>query len=146
MNLTDKLISLRKKNGFTQATLAEKMDVTRQSISRWEIGEALPSTDNLRRLSELFGVPVDYLMNDEASAPETAVAVMEGPEPEKHGRKPTLIGVGIGFVIALAIMFAVGAFFTEYKRDVKDTTPTHPVNTGVLDEVDFEEDFDFIEW
>lgn len=144
MNLTEKLISLRKKKGFTQNTLAEKMDVTRQSISRWELGEALPSTDNLRRLGELFGVPVDYLMNDDAPELETAVAVME--EPEKHGRKHTVIGVVIGFVIALAIIFIVGAFLTGDERGVGDTVPTYSADTDVLTEEDFEEPGSIIGW
>lgn len=144
MNLTDKLISLRKKNGFTQITLAEKMDVTRQSISRWELGEALPSTDNLRRLSELFGVPVDYLMNDEVSTLETAVAVME--EPEKHWRKHTVIGAVIGFVIVLLIALIAGVFLSGYEKGVEDTTPTYSVQTDVLDEVDGEEPADLIGW
>lgn len=146
MSLTEKLITLRKKKGFTQATLAEKMDVTRQSISRWEIGEALPSTDNLRRLSELFGVPVDYLMNDEMSKPETAVAVMEEPEVEKHGWKLTLVGAVIGLIIAVAIIFAVGAFLSGYSWGVKDTTPTYPAHTDVLDEMDFDEPGNIIGW
>ncbi len=144
MNLTDKLISLRKKNGFTQATLAEKVDISRQSISRWEMGEALPSTDNLRRLSELFGVPVDYLMNDEVSTLETAVAVMEGPE--KRRQKLTLVGAVIGLVIVLAIIFAVGVFLIGYERGVKNTVPTHSIDTDVLDKVDFEGATDLVGW
>ncbi len=144
MSLTEKLIALRKKKGFTQATLAEKMDISRQSISRWKIGDALPSTDNLRRLSELFGVPVDYLMNDDAPELGAAVAVME--EPEKRGRKLTAVGAVIGFVIALLIALIAGVFLSGYEKGVEDTIPTYSVDTVVLTEEDFEEPGSIIGW
>ena len=63
MSLPEKLLFLRKQNGFTQMELAEKLNVSRQAISRWEVGAALPSTDNLKTLGELYGVSVDYLLN-----------------------------------------------------------------------------------
>ena len=64
MNLPEKLTYLRKEKGLTQASLAETLNVSRQAISRWEVGTAVPSTDNLKVLSNLYGVPVDYLLND----------------------------------------------------------------------------------
>lgn len=66
LDLPTKLASLRKKKGLTQLELAEKLNVSRQAISRWEVGAAVPSTDNLKILSELYGVSVDYLLNDKA--------------------------------------------------------------------------------
>ena len=65
MSLAEKLVSLRKRAGLTQLDLAEKLNVSRQAISRWEVGIAVPSTDNLKVLGELYGVPVDFLLNDE---------------------------------------------------------------------------------
>lgn len=64
-SLPTKLVSLRKQKGLTQMELAEKLNVSRQAISRWEVGAAVPSTDNLRVLGDLHEVPVDYLLNDE---------------------------------------------------------------------------------
>lgn len=64
-SLPTKLVSLRKQKGLTQMELAEKLNVSRQAISRWEVGAAVPSTDNLRVLSDLYEVSVDYLLNDE---------------------------------------------------------------------------------
>lgn len=66
MSLATKLVSLRKEKGLTQIALAEKLNVSRQAISRWEVGAAVPSTDNLKVLCELYGVSVDYLLNDDA--------------------------------------------------------------------------------
>lgn len=65
MELKEKLVALRKEKGLTQSAVAEKLDVSRQAISRWESGIALPSTDNLKSLSALYGVPVDYLLNSD---------------------------------------------------------------------------------
>ena len=65
-SLPAKLTSLRKQKRITQMELAEKLNVSRQAISRWEVGAAVPSTDNLKVLSELYGVSVDYLLNDAA--------------------------------------------------------------------------------
>lgn len=64
MNLPAKLTSLRKQKGMTQLELAEILNVSRQAVSRWEAGSAVPSTDNLKILSDLYGVSVDYLLDD----------------------------------------------------------------------------------
>lgn len=65
MSLATKLVTLRKQKGLTQLDLAERLNVSRQAISRWEVGAAVPSTDNLKVLGEIYDVPVDYLLNDE---------------------------------------------------------------------------------
>ena len=64
MKLSDKLIELRKEKGWSQEDFAEKLDVSRQAISRWENGSALPDAQNLFRISKLFNVSADYLLND----------------------------------------------------------------------------------
>lgn len=65
MEIKEKLVALRKEKGLTQLAVAEKLNVSRQAISRWESGIALPSTDNLKSLSALYGVPIDYLLNSD---------------------------------------------------------------------------------
>ena len=65
MKLSDKIVNLRKKNGFSQEELAEKLNVSRQAISRWESGTAQPDASNILNLSKLFGVTADYLLNDD---------------------------------------------------------------------------------
>lgn len=65
MSLAEKLVYLRKQKGLTQMELAERLNVSRQAISRWEVGAAIPSTDNLKFLGDIYEVPVDYFMNDE---------------------------------------------------------------------------------
>ena len=64
MILSEKILSLRKQNGWSQEELAEKLKVSRQSISKWELGAAIPELDKIMQLSELFGVTTDYLLKD----------------------------------------------------------------------------------
>lgn len=69
MQLSDKLVKLRKAKGISQLKLAEMMDVSRQAVSRWEVGTAVPSTDNLKYLGRLYDVPLEYLLHDDAPEP-----------------------------------------------------------------------------
>lgn len=65
MKLSDKIVRLRKSNGMSQEELADKLGVSRQAISRWEMGTAMPDATNILQLSRLFQVTTDYLLNDE---------------------------------------------------------------------------------
>ena len=65
MILADKIIRLRKKNGWSQEELAEKMQVSRQAVSKWEGAQTAPDLEKVLMLSNLFGVTTDYLLKDE---------------------------------------------------------------------------------
>ena len=65
MTLAEKIVSLRKAHGWSQEDFAEKLNVSRQAISRWENGTALPDAQNVLQISKLFGVTTDYLLNDD---------------------------------------------------------------------------------
>lgn len=65
MILADKIIELRKKAGLSQEELAEKMGVSRQSVSKWEGALSIPDLDKILLMSEIFGVTTDYLLKDE---------------------------------------------------------------------------------
>lgn len=62
MILADKIINLRKKAGWSQEDLAEKLGVSRQSVSKWEGAQSVPDMDKVLRLSRIFGVSTDYLL------------------------------------------------------------------------------------
>ena len=87
MILADKIIDLRKKNGWSQEELAEQLGVSRQSISKWESAQSVPDMNRILALSELFGVSTDYLLKDaltpEQSAPKSGEAL---PETESARR------------------------------------------------------------
>lgn len=82
MILADKIINLRKKNGWSQEELAEKLGVTRQSVSKYEGAQSIPDLDKILKLSEIFGVTTDYLIKDELEEEEYAPAQMQKNESE----------------------------------------------------------------
>ncbi|MCQ2742610.1 MAG: helix-turn-helix domain-containing protein [Bacilli bacterium] len=65
MDLGSKITKLRKRKGYSQEQLAQKMGVSRQSVFKWESGENTPDIDKIKRLTEIFGVTFDDLLNDE---------------------------------------------------------------------------------
>ncbi len=75
MKLQDKIIKLRKAHGWSQEDFAEKLNVSRQAISRWENGTALPDAQNVLQISKLFGVTTDYLLNDDYESDSDIPAV-----------------------------------------------------------------------
>ena len=67
MILADKIILLRKKNGWSQEELAEKMNVSRQSVSKWEGANSIPDISKIIDMSKIFGVSTDYLLMDDSA-------------------------------------------------------------------------------
>ena len=124
MRLEEKLTVLRKESGYTQLDLAEKVRVSRQAISKWETGRALPSMENLKYLSELFGVSVDYLLNDDmteepkpkeqkpAPEPQTEEAVI----PEKEKGKPVRWKYITALLLAVLLGLLIGVFVGKYSE------------------------------
>ncbi|MCQ2432945.1 MAG: helix-turn-helix domain-containing protein [Clostridia bacterium] len=74
--IMEKIITLRKKQGWSQEELAEKMNVSRQAVSRWENGTALPDALNVLQLSKLFHVTTDFLLNDDYKS-DTDIPVVQ---------------------------------------------------------------------
>lgn len=72
MILADKIMNLRKKEGWSQEQLAEKVGVSRQSISKWESAQSVPDMNKLLILAQIFHVSTDYLLKDEIEIEETA--------------------------------------------------------------------------
>ena len=66
MNLGDKILQLRKKSGLSQEQLGEKIDVTRQTISNWELGETAPNPEQLKKMSKAFNVSIDEILDNDS--------------------------------------------------------------------------------
>ena len=64
MNLNQKITQLRNDNNWSQEELAEKLNVSRQSVSKWESGQSKPDLDKIVVLSNIFDVSTDYLLKD----------------------------------------------------------------------------------
>ena len=80
MILADKLIDLRKRSGWSQEELADRLEVSRQSVSKWESAQSVPDMNRILKLSEIFGVSTDYLLKD-ALGPE-AIGMETVPAPD----------------------------------------------------------------
>ena len=88
MTLSEKLQNLRKAAGLSQEQLAERLNVTRQAVSKWETGEGKPDIDNLLPLARLLQTTVDYLLDDEATEPRPEEPCAETPpQTESVGRE-----------------------------------------------------------
>lgn len=82
MDLAERLAALRKRAGLSQGDVAERLNVSRQAVSRWETGFTVPSTDNLSRLGRLYGVTLDELLSYSAALPP------EKPQEEAPAQQP----------------------------------------------------------
>ena len=80
MIFADKLIALRKKEGWSQEELAQQLNVSRQSVSKWEGAQSVPDLDKIVQLSRIFGVSTDYLLKDELEEQEPAPSLPEQPQ------------------------------------------------------------------
>lgn len=132
MSLAEKLVSLRKQKGLTQMELAEELHVSRQAISRWEVGDAMPGMDNLRLLSKLYEVSVDFLLNDELTeSPECKQdqkdAIVEIKSDQKTVKyKIFVICIAI-IVIILTVLTGSSVFLRRYQDEV---VPMEEMYTG----------------
>lgn len=80
MILAEKIMEERKRNGWSQEELAEKLGVSRQSVSKWESAQSIPDLNRIIKMAELFGVTTDYLLKDEMEKRETTETLMEVAE------------------------------------------------------------------
>ena len=128
MILADKIIELRKKNGWSQEDLAEMMNVSRQSISKWESAQSTPDMARIVRLSEIFGVSTDYLLKDEIEAaepldiPDTGTAAIPVPMEEASAflavkaRNSGLVSLGVLLCILSPVILIMLGGAQEYGK------------------------------
>lgn len=114
MSLSDKLIALRKDKKLTQAKVAEELNVSRQAISRWESGITIPSPDNLKGLSALYDVPIDYLLSK-----DTCKVQEENLQGNKNQSTPGRKGLVyakffLAFMLIIILLIAIFIAFPIY--------------------------------
>ena len=108
MTLGNKLQYLRKTNGVSQETLAQQLEITRQTISKWELDISQPDIDKIVEISRIFGVSCDYLLKEEIGCPDSKD---ETGSIHKTGKSLTQIIVGwvlvaLGSIGHIAVMVA----------------------------------------
>ena len=117
MIFAEKLYQLRRQKGMSQEELADRLEVSRQAVSRWEMGTTLPDAKNLIQLSGIFDVSIDYLLKDEMYEDRTVSAFRQfevpAPKPDFfHSERNRQIGLSI--LVALQVLplflYFVGIF------------------------------------
>ncbi|MDE7208921.1 MAG: helix-turn-helix domain-containing protein [Clostridia bacterium] len=112
MTFNEKLTRLRKTSGMSQEELAEKVSVSRQAISKWELGDAIPDTDKVIALSKIFNVTIDYLLKDELENPTATVIMCEKPDKNIFASK--LLQFFSTFFYAIGMIVSWIIWLNEY--------------------------------
>ena len=146
MILADKIIELRKKNGWSQEELAEKLEVSRQSISKWEGAQSIPDMNKILKLSEVFSVSTDYLLKDEIepdaleNAPkvDTDSSLKEVPVSMEEAnaflefKNRTSFQIALGVLLCILSPTLLIALTTLEESDLISLSEEKAVGIGVL--------------
>ena len=141
MILADKIIENRKKNGWSQEELAYKLDVSRQSVSKWESAQAIPDMKKILQMAELFGVTTDYLLKDDIEEEVIPVTNSTNYEQEEKivrvsmeeannfleynekAASPISLGVMLCIISAVPLLLLL-AFAQGYKSTISEHSVT----------------------
>lgn len=160
MELKDKLISLRKSKGLSQLELAEALNVSRQAVSRWEVGTSIPSMEKLIALGKLYDIPLDELV-DLGEAQEGAVQALEEDGKEaKEGEKQQdtdkeyyhikkgIVRIGVGIMLILMVLVSCTIIYLmKNQKPSEDPIPVENLNRYTIAPEDIEEDeLDGVAW
>lgn len=126
MKLEERLTALRKKKGLSQLELAEALGVSRQAVSRWEVGASAPGMENLLALSRLYGVPLDELVGGPAREEE--------PEAEPNAQAAELVSarrLNRALAAALAAVLLAAALLAGLYWGRHNAPPTDRTEEGI---------------
>ena len=130
MNFNEKLIKLRKEAGLSQEDLGNKLNVARQTVSKWELGETTPEMDKLVKISEIFNISLDALIKEENNAEKNNETNLNNTNSQKLAALVINILKGLGiFLIVLVIItiFVMIIGFVSFNKTIDNTN----TNTSV---------------
>ena len=113
MTLGEKIQKLRKQRGLSQEALAEKVTVTRQTISKWELGQSLPDLDFIAQLSDIFNVSSDYLIKDEMTEPNELPYKKRNYRLSERGKRIVLVIVSAAALVAGCVCLICDYFTSD---------------------------------
>ena len=116
--LSEKLYKLRKNSGLSQEQLAEQLNVSRQAISKWEQGTAVPESEKLIAISNYFDVTVDYLLKEDAVDTTNATAEVMGEKPKMMAG----IVICIAGIVSMVIWGLLSIFRPETSNQLSDSS------------------------
>lgn len=148
MNLGEKIVSLRKKNNLSQEELAEKLGVTRQTISKWELEETTPDINQAKKLSKLFNISLDELTNNDISN----ILVEKVSNTEKLAgiiiKILKFLGifllVFIGIIVFLIVFFSIRPYHKDNTVTGKISVNCSLDNEEYLYEVEYNKNYQII--
>lgn len=125
MTFSEKLYTLRKSKGLSQEQLAESLNVSRQAVSKWESGTAVPETEKLLAISEYFGVSVDYLIKDN---------ILEEATVQQAKKLPSLPGLVlcIGGAVCLILFGLISMISPEAGDNLSQSSMVTIDGSGLL--------------
>lgn len=142
MAFSEKLYELRKQRGLSQEELAEALDVSRQAVSKWESGRALPETGKLLAVSEYFGVSLDELMKEDGRTAQILPDEQNEPEKNEPETKATEKGsprkrslgliVCVGGVLGLILFGLLSLLFPASSEDLAASSVIRLDGRGIL--------------
>ena len=135
MLLSEKIMSLRKRNGWSQEELAQQLGVSRQSVSKWESMASMPDIQKIMAMSELFGVSTDYLLRDELEElPATAIAADYAASSVQSGSSDPAAASTVGSTTDSTDGGTVGESSTDNASTSKTVAPKLSVSLDTATE------------
>lgn len=120
MEFSEKIFTLRKSNDFTQEQLADALNVSRQSVSKWESGQATPELEKIVAMSQLFGVTTDYLLkSSEIDDLSIKTEILEKQQQQlldrekNHNRITRCLAYSIATYLIFFAIYCIGHFYFE---------------------------------
>lgn len=107
MKFNEKLIELRKATGLSQEELGNKLNVARQTVSKWELGETTPEMDKLVKLSEIFNVTLDELIKDENDNQKNSDTKINSTNSQKLAGMVIKILKGLGIFLLVLLIISI---------------------------------------
>ena len=114
MNFSERLIKLRKEKGLSQEELGEKLNVTRQTVSKWELGQTTPEMSKLVEMSKLFGVTLDELTDNKSL--ENGNIENENKE-ENHNKRNTIIVILLVSILVVLVILGVNKIYNTSNKE-----------------------------
>ncbi len=131
MALSEKLYTLRKKSGLSQEQLAEKLEVSRQAISKWESGTSVPESDKLIVISNYFNVSLDYLLKEDA---EQSASPEKEDLPKANGRNKWIFGIicSIGGILSMIVWGIVTLLNPDASEKIGESSVVRIDGNGII--------------
>lgn len=110
MKFNERLIELRKKKGLSQEELGYKLNVTRQTVSKWELGQTTPEMDKLVEMSKIFNISVDELINESEATTNQKPVIEDQPIGKEGTKEKNIKIIIIGALIIVIVLIAIKLF------------------------------------